>query len=99
MHAPAVDKIGRQGGQSVVVAVRPPVLNRDIAALDVSGIAKAFSKRLQIVRVAVGRSAAEEPDHRQSLLLRASCARPRRRPESRDELPPPCMSGKEHSEG
>ena len=45
-----IDEIGRQGGQSVVVAVRPPVLNRDIAALDVSGVAKVFSKRCFLLR-------------------------------------------------
>ena len=89
-------QIGRHGWQSIVLTSRPTLLDNDVLALDKSRFFEALEER---------------GDHCSSVtllsnpitgigLLRARRERPRRRAaEQRNELAPPCMSGKEHCEG
>jgi len=53
----------------------------------------------QTFRVHFRRCATEKPDYRHRMLLRVRRERPGRNTESQDELPPPCMTGKEHCGG
>src|SRR5215831_7808730 len=80
-------QIGCEVGQSVVLVLRPAILDRHILALDVAGFTNALPECGQIART-IGRRAAEEPDHRHRLLLGARRERPRdcRAAEQRDEL-------------
>src|SRR6185295_9354601 len=76
--------------QPFVVAFRPPVFDRDIAALGEAGRGKAVAKRVQTAGKPVRRFRAEISDHRHSWLLRKGGARPYRgTAEQRDEIPPP----------
>ena len=93
-------QIGCEVGQSVVLVLRPAILDRHILTLDVAGFTNALPECGQIACTISKRRAAEEPDHWHRSLLRARHERPRRRAaEQRDERAPPCMSGKEHCEG
>src|SRR5262249_22206327 len=77
-------------GQSVVLVLRPAILNRHILALDVAGFTNALPECGQKA-CTIGRRAraAEETDHRRR-LLRARRKRPRSRAaEQRDEIAPP----------
>jgi hypothetical protein len=89
-HAyPALNEIGEQRRQPVVLPLRPAKLDRDIAALDVAGIAQALAESVDQVAECVGRAAANESDHRHRRLLRARRERPRdRAAEQGDELAP-----------
>src|SRR5215472_4569372 len=84
-------QIGCEVGQSVVLVLRPPILNRHILALDVAGFTKALAECGQKA-CTIGKErprAAEKPDHRHRRLLRARRERPgRRAAEQRDELAP-----------
>ena len=85
------NQIGRQRRQSIVLAVRPAIFDRDVLALDIAGFASGpGGTRADGMRVRVRRCAAEEPDHRHRRLLRARRERPRSRraAEQRDELAP-----------
>jgi hypothetical protein len=80
-------EISRQGRQAIVVAVRPAVLNRQIAALDKARFAETLVERTQPTGIELGRRTAEEADHRHTCLLSARRERPRgRAAEQRDEL-------------
>src|SRR5262249_30015595 len=83
----AMNQIGYQCRQSVVLPLRPPPFDRYVAALDVTGSAQPLAKCGDGPRVAtLGRSGVDEPDHRRRRLLRARRERPRRRAaEQRDE--------------
>src|SRR5262245_53824068 len=86
----AMNQIGYQCRQSVVLPLRPPPFDRYVAALNVTGFAQPLAKCGDGPRVAtLGPTGVDEPDHRQRRLLRARRERPRRRAsEQRDELPP-----------
>src|SRR5207245_5998502 len=82
-------QIGCEVGQSVVLILRPAILDHDILALDVAGSTNALPECGQIACTIGKRRAAEEPYHRHR-LLRARGERPRgRAAEKRDELAPP----------
>src|SRR6516162_9837765 len=80
-------QIGCEVGQSVVLVLRPAILDRHILALDVAGFTNALPECGQILCTIGRRRAAEEPDHRHC-PLRASRERPRdsNAAEQRDEL-------------
>src|SRR5262245_50751331 len=84
-------QIGCEVGQSVVLVLRPAILNRHILALDVAGFTKALAECGQISCTIDRLRAAEEPNHRHRRLLRPRGERPRgcRAAEKRDELAPP----------
>src|SRR5262245_60705726 len=50
-------------------AVRPAVFDCDVLALDMARLLQPLSKRAQTLHVVLKRCGAEEPDHRQRLLL------------------------------
>src|SRR5262245_48491936 len=83
-------QIGCEVGQSVVLVLRPAILDRHVLALDVAGFTNALAECGQILCTIGRRRAAEEPDHRHRRLLRARREWPRCRPaaEKRDELAP-----------
>jgi hypothetical protein len=83
------NQIGRQRRQLFELIFGPPVFDRHVLALDITGVFEALTKSAQTLRLAVGRYGAEEPDHWHRQLLRARCNRPHRRAaEERDELAP-----------
>src|SRR5262245_13499962 len=93
-------QIGCEVGQSVVLVLRPAILDHHILALDIAGFTNALLEWGQIPCTISKRRATEESDHRCRPLLCPRRNRPRRRAaEQRDELTAPCMSGKEHCEG
>src|SRR6516165_1434403 len=69
---------GRQRRQPVNLIVGPAVFDRDVLALDISGVFKSLAESAQPVRKPIRRLAIEEPDHRHR-LLRARREWPRRR--------------------
>ena len=81
-------QIGSEVGQSVVLVLRPAILDHDILALDVTGFTNALPECGQIACTISKRRAAEETDHRNRGLLRARPERPRRScaAKQRDEL-------------
>src|SRR5215472_17273670 len=83
-------QIGCEVGQSVVLVLRPAILNRHILALDVAGFTNALPEGGQKA-CTIGRRprAAEQSYHRHRWLLRARRERPGRcASEQCDELPP-----------
>src|SRR5262249_45183334 len=66
------------------------IFDADIAVLDVTGLTQPLAERGHEMSECPGRSAVEEPDHRQPRLLRARRQRPRgrRAAEQDDELAP-----------
>src|SRR6516225_12460162 len=53
------------------------VLHCHVLAFDVASFLQTLTERDHVMRRAIGRPAVNEPDHRQCLLLRPHCARPR----------------------
>src|SRR5262245_29773949 len=86
----AANEIGSQRRHSLVVALGPAVLDRDIVALDEAGFLETFTEAGDEMREWTGRSGTEEPDHRHPLLLCVSRERPcdRRAAEKSEELAP-----------
>src|SRR5262245_60783880 len=83
-------QIGCEVGQSVVLVLRPAILDRRILALDVAGFTKALPECGQIACTISKRRAAEQSYHRHCRLLRARRQRPRcRTTEKRYELAAP----------
>src|SRR6516165_124787 len=85
------DEIGGQRHQAVILVFSVLVFDRDVAALDKAHAAKALAKPSLHLRGGRTRAAAQIPDHRHWLPLRARRDRPRRRraAEQRDELATP----------
>src|SRR5262249_5517497 len=82
-------QIGCKIGQSVVLVLRPAILNRHILALDVAGFTKALAECGQIGCTIDRRRAEEEPYHRHRRLLRPRRKRPSgRAAEQQYELAP-----------
>src|SRR5262249_26710731 len=75
-------------GQSIILILRPAILDRHILAFDVPAFADALPECGHKTCSVGGRRAAEEPDYRHRRLLRARRERPRchRATEQRDEL-------------
>src|SRR5215475_464989 len=78
-------------GQSIILILRPAILDRHILAFDVPAFANALPECGHKTCSVGGRRAAEEPDYRHRRLLRTRRQRPRycRAAEKRDELAPP----------
>src|SRR5215831_11776520 len=83
-------QIGCEVGQSVVLILRPAILDRHILALDVAAFMKALAECGQIACTISRRPrAAEEAYHRHCRLLRARRERAcHRTAQQRDELAP-----------
>jgi hypothetical protein len=86
----ATDQVGCHGRQPIVHAIRPAILDCDIAALDMTGFVQALPERAHAIRIPVSRCAVEKPHHRHRRLLRARREWPRRcrAAEQPHELPP-----------
>src|SRR5262249_20787275 len=82
-----LNQIDRQRWQSVILAVRPAVLDRHVLTLDVAGFLQTLPEPSHHRPVAVRRSAVEKPNRRHRRLLRARRERPccRRAAEKGDE--------------
>src|SRR5262245_12502602 len=85
------NEIGRQRRHSVILALGPAVLDRDVAALDEASFLQASAEAGDEMRERTGRRRAEKPHHRHRCLLRARCQRPHGRcaAEQRDERASP----------
>src|SRR6516162_6696731 len=78
-------QIGCEVGQSVVLVLRPAILDRNILALDVAGFTNALPECGQIACTEIDRRrAAEESYYRHRRLLRARRERPRAAPPRND---------------
>ena len=71
-------QIGCEVGQSIILILRPAILDRHILALDVARFTKALAECGQIACTIDRRRAAKESYHRHRWLLRARRERPRR---------------------
>src|SRR4029450_9588719 len=58
------DQLGRQGGQPVIVPIRPSRFDDEVLALDVAEVTESLPQGLELARVAGGRRDAEEADTR-----------------------------------
>src|SRR5439155_19764641 len=80
-------QIGCEVGESIILVLRPAILDRHTLAFDVPGFADALPECGHKTCSVGRRRAAEEPDHRHPRLLRPRRKRPRgRTAEQRDEL-------------
>src|SRR5262249_49414388 len=85
----ALNQIGGERGQSIIVTVRPAVFDGYIAPLVIPGFGEALPEPVHPLRRIAGRHSAEESDYRRRRWLRACRERPRRRAANeRDELAP-----------
>src|SRR5262249_33209803 len=83
----ALNQIGGERGQSIIVTVRPAVFDGYIAPLVIPGFGEALPEPVHPLGRIAGRNSAEESDYRRRRLLRIRRERPRRRSaEQRDEL-------------
>jgi hypothetical protein len=73
---PAVDQIGRDRRQAIVLALQLMVLDRHVLTFDVAGFVEAFAERGRITRVGIGRPGVDKPDHRHRRRLGARRERP-----------------------
>src|SRR5262249_54043820 len=73
------NEVGRQLRQTVVLTLRPAILDEHILTLNVTGFLKACAERRYEVRPLESRAGIEKPDHRRRRLLRPSRHRPRNR--------------------
>jgi hypothetical protein len=91
----SADQIGRERRQPLVIALRPAVFDRDVAALDEAHPTEALVEcghdEVEVARA----QTAEESNHRDGRLLRERRERPKKRrhgrraADERDELTPP----------
>jgi hypothetical protein len=72
----AANQIGGQCWQSVETTLGPAIFDRDVAALDIAGFVETSPDGVKSAGVTV--RAAEQPDHRHRLQLRARRERPSR---------------------
>jgi hypothetical protein len=84
----AVNQLGREHRQAIVLTICVPVYDPDILVRGVASFPEPILKGRQHVRCTSGRSALEEPNHWHRGLLCARMERPacRRAAEQRDEL-------------
>ena len=76
------------GAVAIEAALRPAILDRDVAALLETSLRKALPDRIDLAGLPI--RAAEEADHWQARRLRPTSRGPRSsRPKKRNELPPP----------
>src|SRR5262249_8356631 len=83
----AANQIGRQRGQSVILAFCPAILDRGVLPFDVASFLQPLAKRADERRKSPCRCTVEETDHRHRRLLRARREWPRRgAAQKRDEV-------------
>src|SRR5262249_41604418 len=75
----AVNQIGGQRRQSIIVVLRPAILDGDVRALDEALLLQALAEGAQTVRVRLRQRRMPESDDWHRRLLRASREWPRRR--------------------
>src|SRR5262249_45262318 len=86
----AVNQVGSQRRQSIVLKLRPAKFDCQIAAVDITGFVQSLGKRIAHILCLARRSGAEITNRPQRWLLRADRDRPSRRAaEQGDELAPP----------
>lgn len=85
-----VNQFGDQRRQPIVLALCPPVFDRYVLVLDVTGVSEASVESGETLPRRLGRRDMNKPNYRQRRLLRACCERPRERraTERGNELPP-----------
>src|SRR5207244_2261635 len=85
------NQFGDQRRQPIVSTLCPPVFDRHVLVLDVTGVTQAAEKSREILAVRFERCEMKKPDHRHRRLLGACNERPRRRraAEKRNELTSP----------
>ena len=66
----AADQLGGEVRQPLVVPVGPAIVDGDVVAVDETGLAQAFEKRIEAALVLLRRTGMQKPDHRQRRLLR-----------------------------
>src|SRR5215203_3150388 len=87
---PAANQISGQNRQALVLSLGPPVFDRDVLALDKSGLVQTLTKNAEKACEQGRRFAAEKSNHRHRWLLRARSKGPRGgRRNPCDDLPPP----------
>jgi hypothetical protein len=94
------DEVGRESRQSIVLSIRPPVLDRDVSSFHIALFIQSPAKRWQHVGIGFGIAGAEPADHRHRALLPARRERQSARCTQRSEefapskanahLPLPC---------
>src|SRR5262249_12877469 len=83
----ALNQLGREHRQAIVLTICVPIYDPDILVRGVASFPEAIMKGRQHVRCTSGRSALEKPNHWHRGLLRARRERPcRRAAEERDEI-------------
>src|SRR5262249_22480562 len=87
----STNQLGSQGRQLVIVSVGPPIFDRHIPALVITGSTEAATECLHKVCCCAGRGGVHVANDGHSRLLRPRRERPRRRraAKQRDELAPP----------
>src|SRR5262249_10163948 len=87
---PASNQIGREGPQTIILAFRPSIFDRQVATFDIADFAQSLMESTQPGRITVGRCALEKTDRWHRSLLRPGRERPhgRRAAKNRDELAP-----------
>src|SRR5262245_19698679 len=81
------DQLGRQRWQTIVLTLRPPILDCDVLSFNVAGVFQALAECARSNRVPIGRCAIEKSDHRHRLLRsRGQRQRDSRAAEQRYEL-------------
>src|SRR5262249_52424795 len=87
----ALDQVGRQRWQSVIVTFRPSILDGRVLTVDVAGFLQTLAERGHVRRIPVRRCAVEKPDYRHRRLLRPRRERPSgyTAADKCDEFPPP----------
>jgi hypothetical protein len=84
------NEIGRERRQPIQSSLRPAVFDRDVLALDITGLVQATAESGRRGSKRLRRLSIQESNHRHRGLLRARRKRPRhhRAPEQGDELAP-----------
>src|SRR3954470_14418361 len=98
----AAHEIGRELRQSLNTFLRKLVIDGHILVFRKAGLRQPATKCSDYVPGAIAsvRVQPKKSNHREGGLFRLRKNRARDAdPKERDDLPPPCMSGKEHSEG
>src|SRR6516162_11864045 len=97
---PVPQQIGRKRRITIKVVLRRAELNRHILTLDIPGVLETGMKGCDLLAACLY-TGNHESDRRHRRLLRTRRKRPTcsGTTDERDELAPPCMSRKQHSEG
>src|SRR5262249_25542333 len=60
---------GNQGRETIVLTISPPIFDRHVPVLDVTGLAQAPAKSCKVLAVCFERCEMKKADHRHRLLL------------------------------